>query len=298
MKKCLQRIGGWLISSFLLSVIVLGVTAAAEKSTAESIKKSEIPKGKIDRELASIAYSGGEFFKYDISWTGGIKIGELHLALKTSEEGDDYFEIDATITTSGGMVHALYPVRDRHITKVRGAERLPYFAEIWQKQGRRYTAHKQISYDQENHTIVKIKDGDAQRHFQLDGEVYNEFASFFSSRVMDLRVGFPIIVPTFGDDKRNEVVVVTLEKTHLKDTLLGDVETLKVSPILTFSGLYDKRGDTVIWYTNDECRVPVLIQSKIVIGSLTASLAEYRNPLCDRYKKFMKDSIYKAKEKK
>lgn len=53
---------------------------------------------------------------------------------------------------------------------------------------------------------------------------------------------------------------------------------------MTFKGLYDKKGDTVIWYTDDECRVPVLINSKIVIGSLTARLAAYKNSACTRYK--------------
>ena len=52
---------------------------------------------------------------------------------------------------------------------------------------------------------------------------------------------------------------------------------------MTFSGLYDKRGDTVIWYTDDRCRVPVKINSKILIGSLTAKLVSYRNPICAEY---------------
>jgi len=58
---------------------------------------------------------------------------------------------------------------------------------------------------------------------------------------------------------------------------------------MTFKGLYDKKGDTVIWYTDDECRVPVLITSKIVIGSLTARLAAYDNSACTRYKQVGRD---------
>jgi hypothetical protein len=74
-----------------------------------------------------------------------------------------------------------------------------------------------------------------------------------------------------------------MRKTHLEDTVIGPVDTVEVMPILTFTGLYDKRGDTVIWYTNDECRVPVLINSKIVIGSLTSTLVYYSNPACKKY---------------
>ena len=239
--------------------------------------------GVIDEKVASIAYNGDEYFKYDINWTGGIKIGEMYQEVKRTDHCADCFEISSTITTSGGIVHRLYPVRDRHVTYVMGSARLPYFCEIWQKQGRSYTAHKTITYDQRKFLIKKEKDGDYERLFELDGVVHNEFSSFFSSRVMDLKVGNRLIVPTFGDDSRKEVIVEIPEEQMLNDTIVGDVMTIKVTPILTFSGLYDKQGDTIIWYTNDECRVPVLIQSKILIGSLTATLTEYSNPHCRRY---------------
>ncbi len=49
---------------------------------------------------------------------------------------------------------------------------------------------------------------------------------------------------------------------------------------MKFKGLYDKDGDTVIWFTNDECRIPVRMNSKILIGSLTAELVSYSNPHC------------------
>jgi hypothetical protein len=52
---------------------------------------------------------------------------------------------------------------------------------------------------------------------------------------------------------------------------------------MKFKGLYDKRGDTVIWYTDDECRVPVKVVSKLMIGSLTAELTESENAACTRY---------------
>ena len=63
---------------------------------------------------------------------------------------------------------------------------------------------------------------------------------------------------------------------------------LPVTPVMTFKGLYDKAGDTVMWFTNDQCRIPVRINSKILIGSITAELISYSNPFCpdqsDRHK--------------
>lgn len=265
----------------LLFMLVCSLSVGGELAYATTPKMRSL--GKIDQKLVPRIYSGNEQFKYDVSWTGGIKIGEIYLAVNASKKCEDCFEIDAILTTNNGLVHRLYPVKDRHVTTVRGPERLPYFCEIWQKQGRSYTAHKIVQYDQEKFMVTKQKDGDPMRIYELKGKVHNEFSSFLSSRLMDIGVGKSFIVPTFGDDKRNNVVVETLAEEPLNETLFGEIQTLKVSPVLTFSGLYDKRGDTVIWYTDDECRVPVRIQSKILIGSLTAKLAEYRNPHCRRY---------------
>jgi hypothetical protein len=245
-----------------------------------------LPFGEIVPHIAEVAYSGGEKFKYDVSWTGGLKIGELYLEIKAVENQAETYEIYARVTTDNGIFNYIYPVKDTHITMVRGEERLPFHYEIWQKEGRNYEAHKVITYDQKTGKIVKKKNENKSREFKVKGTTHNEFSSFFGSRVMALEVGNPFKVPTFADNHRNEVVVAPKKETRIKNTAIGTVDTVEVTPIIKFKGLYDKQGDTVIWYTNDECRVPVLINSKIVIGSLTSTLVSYENPSCKRYNSF------------
>lgn len=247
------------------------------------VRADRIPYGKIIPAVAKVAYSGGEKLYYDISWTGGIKIGELHLQIKKVQGKKDTYEILAKASTGHGLINFIYPVHDTHITIVKGSNRLPVTYEVWQKEGRNYTAHRFTRYEQNRGKVIYTKEGDPTKIFSINGTTYNEFSSFFGSRVMPLKVNKPFKVPTFADDKRHEVVVEPMRKVHLDHTVLGPVNTIEVMPILTFQGLYDKRGDTVIWYTDDKCRVPVLINSKIVIGSLTATLVYYSNPACSKY---------------
>jgi len=243
----------------------------------------DIPYGVIDSNLLPIGYSGDERFEYDISWSGGIKIGELHLDITKLKDVEDGYVIRAYITTEGGLINRIYPVRDTHITHVLGRQRLPYKYEIWQKEGYNYEAHRLTEYDQKTGYIKLRKNNKNEGEYHVTGYVNNEFSSFFNSRLMNYKVGEKFIVPTFADKRRVEVVVNTVSKKNLEKTSIGPVSTFEVMPIMTFKGLYDKRGDTVIWYTDDECRIPVLIKSKIVIGSLTARLAEYENSACSIY---------------
>ena len=262
---------------------VCSVVTAATEPPETDVTAAIIPVGSIDQDLVSYGYSGKEILKYDVSWSGGIKIGELRLEMNAIDGVDDGFEIRAFITTKGGAVHLFYPISDLHVTKVQGLEKLPYHYEVWQEEGYSYTAHRLTEFDQETHNVRYTKDGELKAEYQLDGPVNNEFSSFFNSRLMTFDKDKPFLVPTFADKKRVEVAVHPIGNETIKGTILGDVVTTEIMPVMKFKGLYDKKGDTVIWYTNDKCRVPVKINSKIAIGSLTAKLTEYENPSCDIY---------------
>jgi len=269
--------------TMLVLLIGLPPVPAHAGDAAAAVDHKNPDYGIIDPNLLATGYSGKENLVYDVSWTGGIKIGELQLQINALPGGSDEFEIRATVTTKNAAIDLIYPIKDLHVTRVRGPKRLPYHYEIWQKEGYRYRAHRVIEFNQETGEIKYTKNNKLEGLFQVDGETNNEFSSFFNSRLMEFPIGGGFIVPTFADKKRVEVVVNAIATKYFDKTLIGPVTTVEIMPVMTFKGLYDKKGDTVIWYTNDECRVPVMINSKILIGSLTAELTAYENPACSRY---------------
>lgn len=192
---------------------------------------------------------------------------------------DNMFELRALVKDSG-LFHFFYPVNDSFSTMVEAEKWLPVSYEVIQKEGKNYTARRHTEYDQQSGKIRYRKNEKSPVDYSVDGEVHNEFSSFFFTRIMKLEADHPAIVPTFADGKRHEVVVQTGAETRIRKTILGDVNVIPVAPTMKFKGLYDKAGDTVIWLTNDECRIPVRINSKILIGSLTAELISYSNPHC------------------
>lgn len=241
------------------------------------------PLGIMEPQLLPIGYSGYEKLVYDVSWTGGIKIGEIHLDIKATPGIEDGYEIRAEISTNNGALNLIYPIEDVHVTRVKGPARLPYHYEVWQKEGYKYEAHRVIEYDQQKGYIRYTKNDRLEGEYYVDGETNNEFSSFFNSRLMPFIIGGRFVIPTFADERRVKVVVHAESKKKIDQTIIGPVTTVAIMPVMTFKGLYDKQGDTVIWYTDDACRVPVRINSKIIIGSLTAELTGYDNPACSLY---------------
>ena len=236
----------------------------------------------IDRQALDIIYSGDETLHYSLSWSGGIKIGDLYLSVVPEDMGDG-FVITARVTDYG-LFRFFYPVNDTFTTFVRSPLKLPYRYEVHQLEGSDMDARRLTLYDQEHLSVVYRKNDNPQISSTLDGSAYNEFSSFFITRTLDLVPGERQIVPTFVDGKRHEVPVVVLGLEE-RETMFGRVKTIKVLPKMSFKGLYDKNGDTVFWLTNNVCRIPVEIDSKILIGSLVAELVEYSNHACSMKKK-------------
>jgi len=256
---------------FLLVFLFLSLTG--------NIKAEELKPGIPDQDIFQTIFSGEESLHYVVSWTGGIKIGDLTLKIEKGE-GRKY-QIHARVTDYGAF-RFFYPVDDTFTTFVRGNLKLPYRYEVLQKEGRGRVTRRLTQYDQKGLQVKYRRNDEKEKIFSIDGQVHNEFSSFYATRAMPLFPGNIFMVPTFADEKRNKVKVEVRKRAEL-DTVLGKVNTIRVMPIMKFKGLYDKAGDTVIWMTDDACRVPVKINSKILIGSLTATLVGYSNPACNLY---------------
>lgn len=283
--KRLSRLPGCLFFSLVSLFAFMMLPAKVEASSATN----PIKQGRLIADLVATAYQGTEKLRYAVSYTGGIALGHLELSIQKKiqdqqpQQTDEVIEIKAHVTTDGSLFDLVYPINDRYTTRVQGPERLPVYYKVKQKEGWGYKAERLTRYDQTTGVITYQKNDKPVKAYEVSPPVHNEFSAFFASRLMFSEPDQTFIVPTFADKRRTEVEVRVVGNEQLNTTLLGTVKTHKVTPILRFKGLYDKEGDTTIWYTADECRVPVKINSKIAIGSITADLLYYENPLCESY---------------
>nr|WP_320012833.1 DUF3108 domain-containing protein [uncultured Desulfobulbus sp.] len=251
--------------------------APVEGSSQTPPEIPELRPHQINQETLGIIYSGKEKLHYSVSWSGGVKIGDIYLAIQpASEKGD--FVIEAKVKDYGPL-SLFYPIDDRFHCYVSGPEKLPVRYDVEQNEGNNHRTKRMSLYDQKTHTVRYQKNNDEVKEYRVEGEVYNEFASFIISRALQYIGQVPIVVPTFADEKRHKVRVAVVKREKRK-TIFGKRPTLKVEPKMQFRGLYEKSGNTALWLTDDRCRVPVEIQSRIVVGSLVAELVEYTNPAC------------------
>ena len=265
--KIIRRIAASVLCTlFLLSGSTLALHA----------EPSMEPPLSLDPKALAVIYSGQEKMHFSLSWSGGIKIGDLVLTVTPNPSGEGLM-IKARIKDYG-LFKLLYPVDDTFATLVQGPLKLPSRYEVNQREGRR-KVHRLTLYDQEKFEARYRKHQDPLTLYALAGPVYNEFSAFFITRALRLKKEVQQIIPSFVDKKRHKVAVKVFGNEQ-KKTIFGIRNTIKVMPKMNFKGLYDKDGKTVFWLTDDACRIPVEIRSKILIGSLVAELVEYSNPAC------------------
>lgn len=263
---------------FLIFAVGLLTGGALGQGNAVATEALETQPSQVDPATLGVIFSGAEFLHYAVSWSGGVKIGDIYMTIQRDKTKEDAFTISAKVKDYGPL-ELFYPVDDAFTCFVSGPMKLPYRYEVRQKEGFGRKTNRLTLYDQVNRQVRYRKNQEAEQQFDVAGTVYNEFASFIITRALNLELGRDIVVPTFADKKRQEVMVA-LVKREKRRTVFGEKNTLEVHPKMEFKGLYEKSGDTILWLTDDKCRVPVEIHSKIVIGSLVAELVEYTNPAC------------------
>lgn len=266
----------------LACCLIWAAGATAQPNQAEVGPVSELQAAQVRPETLESVFSGDETMHYAVSWSGGVKIGDIYLSIRPEKSHPGGYVIAAKVKDYGPLA-VLYPVDDAFRCLVDGPMKLPYRYEVEQKEGYGRETTRLTLFDQQERMVRYQKNKGQPEVFALAGTAYNEFASFIMTRALAFKEGEEIAVPTFADKKRHEVRVSVLEREK-RATVFGDRQTLKVQPKMHFKGLYDKSGDTVLWLTDDRCRVPVEIHSKIVVGSLVAELVDYANSACPELK--------------
>jgi hypothetical protein len=76
-------------------------------------------------------------------------------------------------------------------------------------------------------------------------------------------------------DKKNYPLEVKVLKKERVEVDAGTFDCLVVQPILQAAGVFEQKGTLTVWLTDDQKKMPVLMKSKVVIGSITTELTDY-----------------------
>ena len=110
----------------------------------------------------------------------------------------------------------------------------------------------------------------------IKGMEHSIMSAFYYVRTMPLTVGDTSRFSAVSGKKRYELKVLVHGKEEIKTAALGKVKTVKVEPVLDGDGIFNSKGRIFIWLTDDDRRIPVLMQCEIALGSIKAKLMKIK----------------------
>jgi hypothetical protein len=96
-------------------------------------------------------------------------------------------------------------------------------------------------------------------------------SALYYVRTIPLPDGAVITFPVISEGKSWECIV-TVVRREMVDSPLGRVKAVVVKPETKFQGVLQKRGDSFIWFTDDDRRIPLRLEAKVKIGTVVGTL--------------------------
>lgn len=212
-----------------------------------------------------------EKFEYDITWTG-IKAGTS--TLEITDTGNNIKIISTA--RSAKWVSVFYTVDDMvESTLIKNPSQLfaghPVNYRLKIREGR-HRRDKEVIFKHNTGKALYIDHlNNEKQEFDVPFFIFDPLSSFYYLRTLNLVVGKPVYVTIFDSKKvwNVEVQVLRKEKVTLST---GTVDTVVIKPLMKSEGIFYRKGDITIWLTDDMKRIPVMVQTKVKIGHITATL--------------------------
>ena len=265
--------------SFADETAVQALSDQATVSSSSSVASSSsapLPKWQTLPEVKT-PWMKGERLEYELCW-GFITAGYATLEVKPRKDGKTEF---LSFATANKTVNKFYPVYDTVYTLVRDKGLM---TDVFRKSlhegkfhnkslikfdrdGKKAVLSDTVFKDPVKHTVKRSADTSVT----IDGLEHSIMSAFYLVRTMPLKVGETSRFSAVSGKKRYELKVIIHGRETL-ETDLGTFKTVKVEPVLDGDGIFNSKGRIFIWFTDDEKRIPVLMQCEIALGSIKAKL--------------------------
>ncbi len=228
-----------------------------------------MPAAGFAQPTAPIPFGPGERLQFAVKY-GFVHAGNAVLAVETEPGAAEPALRLLSTAESSRFFETFFPVHDRVISVWSPVSRLPLRFEKHIREGK-YAKDETVRFDHEAGTAVDQK-GNLDRILPGAQDV---LSAFYFVRTLPLRVGETVEVPNYADGKNYPLQVSVLRRETV-EVPAGKFRCLVVEPLLRTAGLFKQEGSLTIWLTDDARRMPVLMKSKVTVGSIAAELESFR----------------------
>ncbi|MEZ4829554.1 MAG: DUF3108 domain-containing protein [Bacteroidia bacterium] len=232
------------------------------------------------RKIANNTFHRGEFLKFRIHYgliTAGYATLEVKEERKVVQGRNCYHIVGEGFTNQAFDV--FYKVRDYYETFMDEEAMISLrFNRLIREGG--FENYSETHFDQQNRKALYIDHKKRRTTYEVPENIQDVISAFYFARTRynqdSLQPGDRISLQNFLDRKNFglEASLICREKIKIDGQWYN---ALKMNLLIEEAGLVTDGSTIVFWISDDNNKIPLRIQSELVIGSLKADLIEYQN---------------------
>jgi Protein of unknown function (DUF3108) len=226
-------------------------------------------------DSAAPAFAPGETLTYNVTWSV-FPAGQVVVSLSDAKDAGSEYEVKTT-AQSKGFVSLLYNVQDEFHSFFNSETLCSQSISKKVNEGRRHRDTR-IQFDYSRKMAVLDEQDPANpktapKHDEkpIPDCVQDVVSAFYYVRSKPLEVGRNYEL-AINDGSETRKVAVEVQAREQIQTGIGMRRAVRVEPKI-FGSLYSRKGQMLIWFSDDPQHLPLRIQMTIGIGSITGTLA-------------------------
>lgn len=239
------------------------------------------------RYIENTAFTNGESLVFRVYYqsalTGKVTAGEAKLEVKKktiTKNGRETYHIVGT-GQSKGAFNFFFKVDDKFETFIDEQALIPWYftrrtREGGYKKDDEVTFHQQHGLAVSRNAVKKIPENTQ--------DIMSVFYFARTLAIEGVKPGESFPLSFFLDDSLYTSKIVFLGREKVQ-TELGTFNCLKFKPMVLKGEVFNEPYPMELWITDDRNRLPVLVKSAVIVGSVKMELIRYeglKNPLISR----------------
>ena len=236
----------------------------------DSLYADELPDSNdVDLMPEYVGFGEGERLVFSVQY-GIVNAGEASLEIRNIALIDSAacYRVVSNARTNG-VFSAFFKVRDRFESYIDTTHLYSLRYEKHIREGK-FKRDEVVEFDQRKH-VAKYADHEVP----IAPRTQDVLSALYYARTLPLEVGQSISVANHTDGKNYPLVIKVLGKETVTVDA-GTFDCFVVEPVLRGPAIFTQKGRLTVWLTDDRYKMPVLMKSKVVIGSVSAVLKEYQ----------------------